>query len=46
MFSIIFYKVSSLDNVRDRNSLRRGSPCQQLNVSNDRNETVSEIGKH
>ena len=31
---------------REKNSLRRGSPCSQLKAYIDLNETVSEKSKH
>ena len=46
IFSVIFCKVSVLDNVKQRNGLGRGSPCSQLKVYIDFNDTVVEIGKH
>ena len=47
MFSIVFCKVSMLDNVKQRQKWpRKRFSLLTVEVSNDRDETVNEIGKH
>ena len=47
MFSIIFCKVSMLDNVKERLKwLNKRFSLLTGEVSNDGDETVSQIGKH
>ena len=47
MFSIVFCKVSTLDNVKQRQKWpRKRFSLLTVEVSNDCDETVNEIGKH
>ena len=47
MFSIIFCKVSTLDNVKQRQKRpKKRFSLLTVEVSNDRDETESKIGKH